>query len=122
MMKASIGATFRRASFRPGDASNQSVSSPLQTGGSPGGSPGGETTTAASQPEGGLFKRVNRRRSTVAGEVALVSDSIRADITDVDLKSAVAALKQGKYLLKYCRNSFTKVRSVVLDIQGSRTH
>lgn len=43
------------------------------------------------------------------GEMAVVSDSVRSMIIDVDVKAAVASLNEGKFLLKYCHNSFRKV-------------
>eukprot|EP00380_Ascogregarina_taiwanensis_P002065 284819562_1 len=39
----------------------------------------------------------------------LVSESVRNAIADVDVKIAVAMLKEGTFLLKYCHNSFRKV-------------
>lgn len=43
------------------------------------------------------------------GEIAVVSETVRQVLADVDVKAAVATLKEGKFLLKYCQNSLRKV-------------
>lgn len=57
-------------------------------------------------------------RPTTGEEMAVVSDTVRQIIADVDVKAAVATLKEGKFLLKYCRNSLRKVNLLYCQLKA----